>query len=199
MEYEEKRDREHRGELSDEAGRLHGDVLERPDQVPEQLRQATRVVDQLRADVVVVVVVPKRAVVAEIRCVPGRVMRDLLHLLDQARDDDVADDDDAHDQDQVDDQDDERPRCTGTVVDRVDHRQQGERHEQADRNEPDYLPNPPDEIQDDRARGDHQDDPDHTAQRRRGDANQPCPRRRGRFARRLSRRLDCRSSVGACR
>ena len=75
VQHEQKRDREDGDELADEAERLHGHVLQRPYQVPEELWQPPRVMHQLGADVVAVVVVPERGVVAQFSRVAGRVVR----------------------------------------------------------------------------------------------------------------------------
>ena len=75
VQHEQKGDSEDGDQLADEAKGLDGHVFQRPDQVPEELWQPSRVMHQLGADVVAVVVMPERGVVAQLSRVAGRVVR----------------------------------------------------------------------------------------------------------------------------
>ena len=62
-----------------------------PAALAEQLRQPVRVSQELGRDVIAIVVVPERRVVAELRRVVRGVVRKRVHFPDDARDDYVAD------------------------------------------------------------------------------------------------------------
>ena len=61
---EQEGDREHGGQLTNEAERLDRDLLERARQVRDHVWQTASVLYELRGDVVMVVVVAERRVVA---------------------------------------------------------------------------------------------------------------------------------------
>lgn len=107
------------------------------------LRQPVRVLDELRGDVVTVVVVPERRVTAKLCRVVRGVAGEHLQLLDEAGDDHVADEGNQQRQDQIDEEDHEPPTHLGLDRDRVYEREEGEREEHGDRqqlNDPAHLP-----------------------------------------------------------
>ena len=91
-------------------------------------------------------------VAAQIARVLGRVMRQLLDLFDQTRDNEVPDDRDRHDQDDVRHQDDQGAGRPGPGGHRVDDGNQRKSQEQADRNQPNDDPDAPGEVKHQRAR-----------------------------------------------
>ena len=91
MQDEQECDREYGDELREEAGCAHRDVFQRPGRPGEQLRQPVRVSQELGRDVIAIVVVPERRVVAELRRVVRGVVRKRVHFPDHARDHYVAD------------------------------------------------------------------------------------------------------------
>ena len=135
-----------------------------PYQVPEELWQPMRVMHQLGADVVAVVVMPEGAVVAQLGRVAGRVVRELLDLLDEAGHNHVADERYRRDEKHVDGEDHQRARRPGFIACRIDDRQQGQGKEDADRYEPDDSADPPREVQPDPAGNDDQHEPDNASQ-----------------------------------
>ena len=101
MQDEQERHHHDGDELRNETGGPDGDVLERPGGLGEYFRQAVGVPQELGGDVVPVVVMTEGRVAAQLRRVVRRVMRERMHLADEAWYHHIADQPDQQGEDHI--------------------------------------------------------------------------------------------------